>query len=269
MAESIPVTLSPALEGAVHGFFGRRGGVSDGIYDSLNVGLGSDDDGDAVRANRERIVAALFPPLELVPKPALVTVHQEHGTNVARATGPWKRDGGRRDPPRADALVSDTPGVLLGILAADCAPVLLCDSYAGVVGAAHAGWKGALAGVTDRTIEAMERLGAARATISAAIGPCIGQASYEVDEAYRDRFVADDSANARFFADGQAGRFQFDLEAYVAARLKAAGIDRVERVGHDTCAMEADYFSYRRATRAGEPDYGRQLSAISLPLDRA
>lgn len=166
--------------------------------------------------------------------------------------------------PRADAMVTDKTGLLLGILTADCAPILFADAQAGVIGAAHAGWRGALAGVTDFTVAAMEQLGARRAHIKAAVGPCIGQASYEVDDAFRERFLADNSANVRFFTDGSAGKPHFDLEAFVVHRLVSAGISEVEALHRDTYALGDLFYSYRRATHRGEPDYGRQLSAIAL-----
>ena len=242
-----------------HGFFGRQGGVSTGACASLNTGLGSGDDPAAVAENRRRAAAAVL------PDAALTGVYQVHGTAVATVREPWPDT----DRPQADALVTDRPGVLLAILTADCAPVLLADAQAGVVGATHAGWKGALAGVTDATLLAMEALGARRDRITAAIGPCIARGSYEVDDAFRARFAAADPANERFFAPngiGAApGHHRFDLEAYVAHRLAAAGIGRVEALSLDTYADEARFFSYRRATHRGEPDYGRQIALIGLP----
>lgn len=189
----------------------------------------------------------------------LVGVYQVHGADCVEA-GDW--DEGARPP--ADALVTDRPGVLLGILTADCAPVLLADPEAGVVGAAHAGWKGAVAGVTDSTIAAMERLGARRTRIVAAVGPCIAQASYEVDTGFRERLTGLDPANARFFAQGRPDHFQFDLEHYVANRLEQAGIGAIEPLSLDTYSDEARFFSFRRATHRAEPDYGRQISLIGL-----
>jgi YfiH family protein len=177
------------------------------------------------------------------------------------AAGDWPDD----DRPHADAVVADRPGTLLGILTADCAPVLFADTGAGVVAAAHAGWKGALAGVTDRTIEAMERLGASAKQIAAAIGPCIARANYEVDRTFLDRFTREDPDNERFFAEGPSGRPHFDLESYLLARLAAAGLGRVEALGEDTYAGADRFYSYRRATHRGEPSYGRQLSLIGLP----
>lgn len=246
-----------ALAAVPHGFLGREGGVSTGILAGLNVGLGSGDDRAAITENRARAVAAVL------PGAALVTLHQVHSAEAVTVTAPFA-DGAR---PHADALVTATPGLLLGILTADCAPVLLADADARVVGAAHAGWKGALGGVTDATVAAMEVLGARRERIVAAIGPCIARASYEIDAVFLARFRDADPANERFFADGRAGRHRFDLEAYVAARLAAAGIGRVEALGLDTYADETRFFSYRRATHRGEPDYGRAIALIGLPLE--
>ena len=237
-----------------HGFFGRQGGVSTGTCAGLNTGLGSADDAAAVAENRRRAAAAVL------PGAALVGVYQVHGTAVATVRAPWP-DAGR---PQADALVTDRPGVLLGILTADCAPVLLADAAANVVGAAHAGWKGALGGVTDTTLAAMEALGARRDRIVAAIGPCIARAAYEVDDGFRHRFAEADPANERFFAAARAGHHRFDLEAYVAHRLAAAGVGRVEALGLDTCTDESRFYSFRRATHRGEADYGRQISMIAV-----
>jgi polyphenol oxidase len=244
-----------ALESVSHGFLGREGGVSTGILAGLNVGLGSGDDRDAVAENRRRAIAAVL------PGSALVTLHQVHSADAVTVTAPFE-DAAR---PHADALATDRPGLLLGVLAADCAPVLLADAAAGVIGAAHAGWKGAIGGVTDAAIAAMERLGADRTRIAAAIGPCIARASYEVDEAFLRRFAGDDPENERFFAPGAGDRWHFDLEAYVAARLAAAGVGRIEALGLDTYADERRFFSYRRATHRGDPDYGRQIALIGLP----
>jgi YfiH family protein len=237
-----------------HGFLGRRGGVSVGECAGLNVGYGSNDEREAIATNRERAIAALLPGAELA------TVHQIHSAEVVVAERPWPQD----ERPRADALVTNRPGLLLGILTADCAPVLFADEGAGIAGAAHAGWRGAFAGVTDATIEAMERLGARREHIHAAVGPCIAQPSYEVDEGFRARFLDADAANDRFFSAGPANKLHFDLEAYVVHRLLAAGIDKVEALNLDTYAATDRFFSYRRATHRHEADYGRQLSAIAV-----
>jgi len=238
-----------------HGFLGRRGGVSVGECAGLNVGYGSNDDPEAISGNRRLAVGALL------PEAGLATVHQIHSAGVVVADQAWPQ--GER--PRADAMVTDTPNLLLGILTADCAPVLFADHEAVVVGAAHAGWRGALAGVTDATIEAMEQLGARREHIHAAVGPCIAQASYEVDKAFHGRFLHADPDNERFFVAGRRGKPHFDLEAYVVHRLIAAGIDEIEAVNLDTYADDRRFFSFRRATHRSEADYGRQLSAIAIP----
>ncbi len=240
-----------------HGFLGREGGVSTGIHAGLNVGLGSDDDRAAVAENRRRAVAAI------APGAALVTPHQVHSAEAVIVTAPFPDDA----RPRADALVTNRPGLLLGILTADCVPILLADARAGVVGAAHAGWKGALGGIVAATVAAMASLGADPARIAAAIGPCIARASYEVDDGFRHRFAAADPANARFFLDGRPGHHQFDIAAYAAHRLAEAGVGQVNDLGLDTYADPARFFSYRRATHAGEPGYGRQIALIGL--DRA
>ena len=254
MTEPVEVLRAAALGAIPHGFLGRRGGISRGVHAGLNVGWGSDDERDAVAENRARAVAAVL------PGAALVTVHQVHSPEVVTVTAPWPDDS----RPQADALVTNRPGLLLGILTADCAPVLLADVQAGVIGAAHAGWKGALAGVTDSTIAAMEALGAKRERIAAAIGPCIAQASYEVDDDFEARFVVADTFNARFFKLGREGHAWFDLEGYVAMRLEAAGVGTVEKLGLDTYADEPRFFSYRRATHRGEPGYGREIAVIGL-----
>ena len=251
---SIDVIRSPLIS-VPHGFLGRRGGVSEGVCAGLNVGLGSGDDRAAIAENRRRAVAAV------APGARLVTVHQVHSPTALLADAPWPDDA----RPQADAIVTATPGLALGILTADCAPVLLADAGAGVIGAAHAGWKGALGGVIEAVVAQMEKLGADRSRIAAAIGPAIARRSYEVDEAFYRRFAAADPANDRFFTAGRSGHHQFDLEGYVAARLAAAGIGRVEALGLDTYADEERFFSYRRATHRGEPDYGRQVSLIALP----
>jgi YfiH family protein len=250
---SVEVIRAISLGQFPHGFLGRRGGMSVGECAGLNVGFGSNDDPECIAGNRRLAVAALLPGAKLA------TVHQIHSAEVVVADRAWPQE----ERPRADALVTDTPNLLLGILTADCAPVLFADHHAVVVGAAHAGWRGALAGVTDATIEAMEELGARRDNIHAAVGPCIALPSYEVDEAFRDRFLADDAANARFFAAGAKPRF--DLEAYVVHRLIAAGVGEVEALNLDTYADADRFYSYRRATHRGEADYGRQLSAIAIP----
>jgi purine-nucleoside/S-methyl-5'-thioadenosine phosphorylase / adenosine deaminase len=256
---NVEVNRAVGLDGVPHGFLGRRGGVSQGDLAGLNVGYGSSDDRTAIDENRRRAVAAVCAYAELV------TVHQVHSAEAVRAERAWAH----ADRPHADAMVTDRPGLLLGILTADCAPVLFADPNAGVVGAAHAGWRGALAGVTDSTIAAMESLGARREHIHAAVGPCIAQPSYEVDEDFRGRFLADDADNRRFFVDGPSGKPHFNLEDYVVHRLLAAGIGEVEALNLDTYAAPDRFYSFRRATHRGEADYGRQVSLIGLPRTSA
>ncbi|MBX9881445.1 MAG: peptidoglycan editing factor PgeF [Sphingomonas sp.] len=251
---SVEVIRADALYGVKHGFLGRRGGVSSGVHAGLNVGTGSADEAAAIAENRALAVDAV------APGATLVTVYQIHSAEVVTVVAPIDFD----ERPRADAMVTATPGLVLGILTADCAPVLLADAQAGVVGAAHAGWKGAFAGVCEATVEAMVALGADRARIAAAIGPCIARASYEVDDAFFARFAEADPATERFFSPGRAGHHQFDLEGYVASRLAAAGVTRIEALGLDTYADEDRFFSYRRATHARESSYGRQISLIGL-----
>jgi polyphenol oxidase len=251
---SVEAIRAAALGDVAHGFLGRRGGVSTGVHAGLNVGPGSDDDAASVAENRRRAAEAVL------PGAALVTLYQVHSADAVAVVAPFEE----RLRPHADALVTDQPGMLLGILTADCAPVLLADAQAGVVGAAHAGWKGALGGVTDSAIATMESLGADRDRIVAAIGPCIARTSYEVDDVFLRRFTAADPENERFFSAGRPGHHQFDLESYVAHRLATAGIARVEALGLDTYSAPDRFFSYRRATHRSEPDYGRQISLIGL-----
>ncbi len=247
-----PIT-SPLLEPARHGFFGRKGGASSGIYEGLNCGFGSGDQTEAVRTNRARVAEAMG-----VTEDALVSVHQYHSDAVLTVTEP------RQDRPKADAMVTNVPGVALGILTADCQPVLFSDPEAGVIGAAHAGWRGAVGGVLEATVDAMEALGAKRDAIRAVIGPSISQAAYEVGPEFFDTFTADDPGNARFFAGGTGDRMMFDLPAFGLSRLRAAGIAQAEWTRHCTYADDARFFSYRRATHRGEADYGRLISAIAL-----
>jgi YfiH family protein len=251
---TVEVVRAICLGGLPHGFLGRRGGASTGVLAGLNVGSGSKDDRAAIAENKARAVAAIAPGAELA------IVHQVHSAEAVAVDDPWPMD----QRPHADAIVTDKTGLLLGILTADCAPVLFADADAGVIGAAHAGWRGALGGVTDSTISAMERLGARRSRIHAAVGPCIAQESYEVDDAFRSRFLSDDAGNARFFTEDPR-KPHFDLEAYIVHRLLAAAVGEVEAVNLDTYANEDRFYSYRRATHRGEADYGRQLSAIALP----
>ena len=250
----VEVIRATALAGVAHGFLGRRGGVSTGAYASLNCGIGSHDEPVHVAENRRRATEAVVPGARLA---GLYQVHGADAVAVLETVDPSAR-------PQADALVTDRPGIALGILTADCAPVLFADTTAGVVGAAHAGWKGALAGVTDTTLLTMETLGADRDRIVAAVGPCIAQASYEVDDAFRQRVAADEAEADRFFREAKAGHAMFDLAGYVAHRLARAGVHTVEIVGADTYAEESRFFSYRRATHRAEGDAGRQISIIGI-----
>jgi YfiH family protein len=252
---NVEAVRAGALAGIPHGFLGRRGGVSHGVCAGLNVGFGSDDDRQAIQTNRRLAVDAV------APRAKLVTVHQVHSpTALVAAAEPWPNDA----RPHADAIVTDRAGLALGILTADCAPVLFADREAGVVGAAHAGWKGALGGVVEATVAAMEGLGASRDRICAAVGPCISRRSYEVDEGFFRRFVDQEPEHERFFAGGRQGHHQFDLEAFVLSRLAAAGLSRVEALSEDTYSQPERFYSYRRATHRGEPSYGRQISLIAL-----
>ena len=250
----VDVFRSEVLGSIPHGFLGRGGGVSRGEMWGLNIGYGSGDDPELIAENRRRAIAAVL------PDASLATVHQVHSPTVVHVEQPWPQDG----RPHADAMVTDRPGLLLGVLTADCAPVLLADEVAGVVGAAHAGWRGAIAGVTDATIQAMERHGATRQRIAAAVGPCIAQASYEVDDAFRVRFEEEDGANRRFFVAGPAGKPHFDLPGYVLHRLNAAEVGRAEALNLDTYSDADRFYSYRRSTHLGEPSYGRQISMIGV-----
>lgn len=243
-----------ALAGIRHGYFGRRGGVSAGIYGSLNCGPGSNDAPEAVRENRARVSRTLG-------AEHLLSLYQVHGVEVITVREAWESGASR---PRCDAMVTDRPGLALGTLAADCGPVLLADAAGGVIGAAHAGWKGALAGVLESTVAAMEKLGARRDRIRAALGPTIAGESYEVGAEFPAPFLAEHRDNARFFAAGaKPGKHQFDLPGYIVARLERIGV-AAEWIGHDTLALSTDYFSYRRTTLAGGGDYGRNVSAIVL-----
>ena len=248
---------APALGPMRHAFFGRTDGVSEGGWASLNMGWRSGD--DAANVRRNRAIAASR--LGLSPE-ALVTARQVHGVRCIAVKRAWAAD----DAPEADALVTDRPGVLIGALGADCAPVLLADAQAGVIGAAHAGWRGALDGVIASVVTGMVRLGAEPARIAAVVGPCIAQASYEVGPEFETRFLAVDLAHGRFFqADAASDRRRFDLEGFIAGRLRVAGVATVERQGRDTCAEADSFFSYRRASLRGEGAFGLQLAAIALP----
>lgn len=250
----ISCLTSPLLAGTRHGFLGRTGGVSSGHYTSLNAGLGSGDDPALVAENRARGLEAV------APGARLVSCRQVHSA-VALPAGDWTEE----DRPEADALVTSRPGVALAILTADCAPVLLADREAGVIGAAHAGWKGALHGILEATLREMVRLGARAGRIAAVIGPCIARRSYEVGHEFRAAVCAEDPAHEAFFIMGAAGgRPHFDLEGFCVHRLAAAGVGRVDALGADTRNDPERFFSYRRATLANEPDYGRQMSLIAL-----
>ena len=244
------------LEGVRHAFFTRAGGTSEGLYGTNNCGFGSGDDPARVAENRRRSVMRLD-----LAGDNLVTVHQVHGRDVAVVDKPWAH----KDAPKADAMVTDKPGIALGILTADCAPILFVDPVARVVGACHAGWKGAIAGVPDATVEAMLRLGASASRIHAVIGPCIAQRSYEVGPEFPRPFLEQSAANADFFAPSiRQGHFMFDLLGYLGRRMGTLNLHFVSGVPYDTCREEDRFFSYRRATLRGEPDYGRNLSAIAL-----
>jgi YfiH family protein len=244
------------LPGVRHAFFTRAGGVSGGVYSSLNAGVGSNDDPAHVAENRARMAAAMG-----VTPDRFLTCYQIHSPEVVVAADPWTAEA----RPHADAIVTTVPGLAIGISTADCGPVLLADAQARVIGAAHAGWRGALSGVTDQTITAMERLGASRARIVAALGPMIRQKNYETGADLRDRFIAADPATARFFRpSAREGHFMFDLAGYVAARLAAAGVGTIEDVDACTYADEEQFFSYRRMTHRGEADYGRHVNMIVL-----
>ncbi len=242
-----------ALAPLRHGFFTRRGGASSGIFAGLNCGPGSSDMAEAVEINRARVAEALG-----VPVARLVTLHQVHGDTVLTLEA---APAGR---PQGDAMVTRTPGLALGILTADCAPVLFADAAAGVIGAAHAGWRGARAGVIEATVGAMEAAGADRRAIAAVIGPTISQAAYEVGPEFVEGFLDDDPASARFFAGGQGGRLHFDLPGYLLHRLRAAGVGHAEWTRHCTYRDPGRFYSFRRTTHAGEADYGRLISVIRL-----
>jgi len=245
-----------ALDGIRHAFFTRAGGVSDGVYASLNGGVGSDDSPAKVTENRARMAKALG-----VAPERFLTCYQIHSPQVVVAETPWTP----ADRPRADAIVTRVTGLAIGVSTADCGPLLFADTNARVIGAAHAGWRGALTGVIEATIAAMEKLGAARDRMTAVAGPMIRQPSYEVGQDLIDRFVAADPDNDRFFAPaGRPGHAMFDLAGYVVDRLRRAGIAQVEDLGHCTYADPAQFYSYRRTTHRAEPDYGRHVNAIAL-----
>lgn len=241
---------------APHGFFTRQGGVSQGVYDSLNGGFGSGDDEAAVVQNRDRALEMLG-----FGGAPLCTAYQCHGAECVTVTAPWPRQAA----PRADAMVTDRRGVVLGVLTADCAPVIFADRDAGVIGVAHAGWKGALGGVMESAVEAMVGLGAARCNIAAAIGPCIGRDSYEVGDEFRASFLAADAANDGYFRPAsRAGHHLFDLAGYAYGRLEAMGLGEVENLALDTYRDTRRFFSYRRSCHDNHGDYGRLLSLVAL-----
>lgn len=244
------------LPGIRHGFFTRQGGVSDGIFTSLNCGLGSGDNPEHVRKNRARVAQAIG-----LDPGKLVTPYQIHGTTTLIVTAPWGPD----ERPKADALATKTPGIAIAVGVADCTPVLFADPEARVIGAAHAGWRGAFDGILESAVEGMEGLGARRGRMVAAIGPTISRVAYEVGPEFVARFEAADPANRRFFRPAErAGHAYFDLPAYVAARLERLGLAVVEDLHLCTYTDEARFFSFRRATHRGEKDYGRLLAAIAL-----
>lgn len=244
------------LPGVSHGFFTRQGGVSGGIYTSLNIGLGSQDERAAVLENRTRVASLMG-----VAPGALLSPYQHHSPDAVVVDAPWEAGA----QPRGDALVTDRPGIALGISTADCGPVLFADPQARVIGAAHAGWRGAFTGVLEATLAAMQQLGARNERVVAVLGPTISKANYEVGEEFVARFLEADTANQRFFSpSGNEGHAMFDLPAYILARLQAAGVATAANLDRCTYAEEELFFSYRRATHRGEPDYGRLVSAIAL-----
>ena len=255
-AERLTDPSLAALPGITHGFFTRRGGVSSGVYSSLNCGIGSGDDRAAIRANRSRVATSLG-----VAPDQLASPYQVHGADVAIVTETWPLGEG----PNADAVVTSTPGIAIGVGTADCAPVLFADAEAGIIGATHAGWGGAFKGVLEATVVAMLTLGARTDRIVVAIGPAIAQSSYEIGPEFRERFLADDAANKRFFAaSDRPDHHHFDLVGYVMARLEKLGLASIASLGLDTYADEERFFSFRRTTHRGEEDYGRMISAIAL-----
>lgn len=254
---SVPAKTSGLLNlpGITHGFFGRKGGVSDGTYDSLNAGLGSDDEPENVVENRKRIAAALG-----TTNDNLLSLWQIHSREVMIVDKPYNLS----KRPKADGLVTKTPGLALSALSADCGPVLLADPDAKVIGACHAGWRGAFSGITDETINAMEAIGANRESIRAVLGPCISQENYEVGPEFRDSFVAENEAHDRFFKQGTNGRPHFDLKRFILAKLRNAGVTRIEALPDCTYGEPESYFSYRYNTHQDISGYGRNISAICL-----
>ena len=250
---TLEILTSDSLGAVRHGFFTRHGGASSGVFAGLNCGSGSSDQREIVAINRARVADAM-----LVPHDHLIGVHQIHSATAVTVDGPLP------EKPRADAMVTATPGVALSILTADCQPVLFADADAGVIGAAHAGWRGALDGVLSATVDAMEALGATRENITAVIGPCISQRAYEVGPEFIDSFLAEDPEFARYFASGAGDRMQFDLPGFGLNRLRAAGVGHAEWTHHCTYSDPDRFYSYRRTTHAKEADYGRLIAAITL-----
>lgn len=253
MTLTLDIVTSPLLDGVKHGFFGRRGGASSGIFEGLNCGGGSSDQAEIVAMNRDRVADAME-----VAADNLVTVHQVHSATAVTLTNRPE------DRPRADAIVTTTPGLAIAVLTADCQPVLFADRESGVIGAAHAGWRGALDGVLEATIDAMEEAGAQRDRINAVIGPTISQRAYEVGQEFLERFLDEDPSSARFFINGVEGRYLFDLPGYGLMRLRGAGIGSAEWTRHCTYGDDQRFYSYRRTTHRGEADYGRLISVIRL-----
>jgi len=254
---TLEIITSETLSPLRHGFFTRRGGASSGVFEGLNCGMGSSDQIEAITINRTRVADAMGVPLD-----ALMGVHQVHSADVVTVTSH------SADRPKADALVTATHGVALSVLSADCQPVLFADEDAGVIGAAHAGWKGALGGVLEATLDAMEALGASRANTHAVIGPSISQRAYEVGPEFFEDFLAEDPAFARFFTQGNGDKFQFDLPALGLHRLREAGVGNAEWTRHCTFSDPDRFYSYRRTTHNKEADYGRLIAAITLgPAD--
>ncbi|MBS8226769.1 peptidoglycan editing factor PgeF [Vannielia litorea] len=251
---TLEIITAPALGPVTHGFFTRKGGASSGVFGGLNCGGGSSDLADAVELNRTRVAGAM----EVAPE-ALLTVHQVHSPDVVTVSEPITGT-----KPRADGLVTATPGLAIAVLTADCQPVLFADPDAGVIGAAHAGWRGALSGVLAATVEAMEALGARRENIAAVIGPSISQRAYEVGPEFFDDFMAEDPEFSRFFAGGEGDRMQFDLPGFGLHMLRQAGVGTAEWTGHCTYSDPERFYSFRRTTHRGEADYGRLISVIRL-----
>ncbi|MDO6728428.1 peptidoglycan editing factor PgeF [Marinovum sp. 2_MG-2023] len=251
---TLEILTSDLLGPLQHGFFTRRGGASSGIFRGLNCGLGSSDQSEIVAINRSRVAAALQ-----VDPSELNTLHQVHSATAITVTAPISGA-----PPKADALVTDQPGIALAVLSADCQPVLFADADAGVIGAAHAGWRGAIDGVLEATLDAMTALGANRAKTCAVIGPSISQRAYEVGPEFIEDFIADDPDNTRFFAQGNGDRYMFDLPSFGLSRLRRAGVGQAAWINHCTYHDPDRFYSYRRSVHAGEADYGRLISAIRL-----